>query len=218
MNLKSITLQNNYTPKLLNLHHKNNLCLLNRKTQITKINLHTKNIVHFVTEQIIPSLLVSKNNEMMKTNEMHMLDQNLHKNHLYSTSVLPLMIEQNTMIIDTEVEVPHVTTLTTKLIHKIDTVLHLEIDLAMTKVLLLHNTLDHDMIRTNAIHGLTALLTDLRIDLSIDTTLALDIDHAPIQETIILQNIPIHTDHLLDQENLEFLDPVHTPTPETKSI
>ena len=145
-----------------------------------------------------------------------MLDQNLHKNHLYSTFVLLPMIEQNTMIIDTEVEVLHETTLTTKTIHKIDTVLHLEIDLAMTKVLLLHNTLDHDMILTNVIPGHTALRTDPRIDLLIDTTLALDIDHAPIPETIILQKKQIHTDHPLDQENLDFLDPVHTPILETK--
>ena len=147
-----------------------------------------------------------------------MLDQNLHKNHLYSTSVLLLMIEQNTMIIDIEVEVPHVTTLTTKPIQTIDTVLHLEIDLAMTKVLVLHNTLDHDMILINGIHGPTVLHTDLRIDLLIDTTLALDIDHALLPETIILQNIQIHTDHLLDQAILDFLDPVHTPILETKSI
>ena len=60
-----------------------------------------------------------------------------------------------------------------------------EINLAMTKVLPLHNTLDHDMIPTNAIHGLTALHTDLRIDLLIDTTLVLDTDHAPIPESII---------------------------------
>ena len=103
-----------------------------------------KKIVHIVIEQIIPFLLVSKNNEMMKTNEMHMLDQNLHKNHLYSTFVLLQMIEQNTMIIDTEVEVPHETILTTKTIHKIITVLHLEIDLAMTKVPLLHSTYKRD--------------------------------------------------------------------------
>ena len=210
LHLKIITLQNNYTPKPLTLHHKNNLCLLNQKTQITKTNLHIKNIVHIVREQITPSLLVSKNNEMMKTNEMHMLDQNLHKSHLYSTFVLLLMIEQNTMIID------HVTILKRNLIHKIDTVLHLEIDLVMTKVLLLHNTLDHDTILTNAIHGLTALHTDLRIDLLIDTTLALDIYHAPIPKKIIFQNLQIHTDHLLDQEILDFLDPVHTPILETK--
>ena len=155
---------------------------------------------------------------MKKTNKMHMLDQNLLKNHLYSTFALLLMIEQNTMIIDIEVEVPHVTTLTTKTIHKIDTVLHLEIDLAVTKVLLLHNTLDHDMILTNAIHGLTVFHTDLPIDLLIDTTLVLDIDHVPIPETIILQIIQIHTDHLLNQEILDFLDPVHTPILETELL
>ena len=214
LHLKSITLRNNYTHKVLNLHHKNNLCLLNQKAQTTRINLHLKNIVHIVTEEITPSLLVSKNNEMMKTNAMHMLDQNLLENHLYSTSVLILMIEQNTVIVDIEVEVPHVTTLTTKTIHKIDTVLHLEIDLAMTKVLLLHNTLDHDMTLTYAIPGLTALHTDLRID----TTLALEIDHAPIPETIVLQNKQIHTDDLLIHEILDFLDPVHSPILETELI
>ena len=154
----------------------------------------------------------------MKTNEMHMLDQNLHKIHLYSTFVLLPMIEQNTMIIDTEVEVPHETILTTKTIHKIDTVLHLEIDLAMTKVLLLHSTLDHDMILTNVIPGLTALHTDPHTDPLIDTTLALDTDHAPIPETTNSQNIQIHTDHLQDQETLDFLDLAHTQIPETKLI
>ena len=122
------------------------------------------------------------------------------------------------MIIEIEVKVPHVTTLTTRPIHKIDTVLHLEIDLAMTIVLLLHNTLGHDMILTNAIHGLTALHTDLRIDLLIDTTLVLDIDHAPIQEKIVLPSIQTHTDRLLNQDILDFLDPVHTQILETKSI
>ena len=180
-----------------------------------KNNCAYKNIAHIVIEQIIPSLLVSKNNEMMKTNEMHLLDQNLHKNHLYSTFVLLPMIEQNAMIIDTEVEVPHETILTTKTIHKIDTVPHLEIDLVTTKVLLLHKTLDHDMILTNVIPGLTALHTDPRTDLLIDTTLVLDTDHAPNPETINLQKIQIHTDHLQDQENLDFLDLAHNPIPET---
>ena len=83
------------------------------------------------------------------------------------------MTEQNTMIIDTEVEVPHETTLTTKIFHKTDTVLHLEIeiDFVMTKVLLLHTTLDQDMIHTNVIPGLTVLLTDLLIDPHIDKIL-----------------------------------------------
>ena len=122
------------------------------------------------------------------------------------------------MIIDIEVEVLHVTTLTTKTIHATDTVQHLEIDLAMTKVLPLHTTLDYDMILTNAIYGLIALHTDLRIDLLIDATLALDINHAPIPETINLQNTHIHTDHLLNQEIVDFLDPVHTPILETELI
>ena len=99
--------------------------------------MHIKNIVHFVTEQVTPSLLVSKNNEMMKKNEM--LDQNLHKNPSYNTFVLT--IEQNVIKTDIKVEVLHVTTLITKLIHKIDIVLHSEIDSVTTKVLLLHITL-----------------------------------------------------------------------------
>ena len=149
-----------------------------------------------------------------------MLDLNLHKNHLYSTFVLLPMIEQNTMIIDTEIEEPHETTLTTKTIHKTDTVLHLEIemDLVMTKVLLLHTTLDHDMIHTNVIPGLTVLLIDLHTDPHIDKFLVLDIDHAPIPEITNSQNIQIHTDHLQDQETLDFLDLAHTPIPETKLI
>ena len=147
-----------------------------------------------------------------------MLDQNLHKNHSYSTFVLLLMTEQNSMIINIKAEELHEITHTTKTIHKIDSLLHLEIDLAMTKVLLLHNTLDHDMILINAIHGLTVLHTDLLTDLLIDTTLALDIDHALIRETIILHVIQIHTDHLQDREILDFLDLVHTPILEVNSI
>ena len=88
----------------------------------------------------------------------------------------------------------------------------------MTKVLLLHSTLDHEMILTNVIHGLTALHTDPHTDPLIDTTLALDTDHAPIPETTISQNIQIHTDHLQDRENLDFLDLAHTPISETKFI
>ena len=154
----------------------------------------------------------------MKKNEMLTLDQNLHKNYLYSTSVLLLMIEENNTIIDTKAEVLHVTTLTTKLIHKIDIVLHLETDLVLIKVQLLHITPDHDMKLTNAIHALIVHHTDLLIDHPIDTILAHDTDHVPTLETIILQNIQIHTDYLPDQEILGFLDLAHTPTLEIKSI
>ena len=101
------------------------------------------------------------------------------------------------MIIDTEIEVPHKTTLITEIIHKTDTVLHLEIeiDFVMTKIQLLHTTLDQDMIHTNVILDLTVLLTDLLIDSHIDKTLVLDTDHAPIQETTNSQNTQIHIDH-----------------------
>ena len=148
---------------------------------------------------------------------------NLHKNLLYKTFVLLQTIEQNTMIINTEVEVPQETTLTIKTIHKIDTVLHLEIDLVAIKVLLLHITLDHDIIHTNVIPGPTVLLTDLHTDHHIDTTLVLDTDHAPIPDPQTdpppnSQNIQIHTDHLQDQETLDFLDLAHTPILETKLI
>ena len=130
------------------------------------------------------------------------------------------MTEQNTMIIDTEVEVPHKTTLTIKITHKTDTVLHLEIetDFVMTKVLLLHTTLDQDLIHINVILGLTVLLIDLLIDPHIDKTLVLDTDHAPIQEITNSPSTQIHIDHLQDQEILDFLDLAHTQIPEIKSI
>ena len=56
------------------------------------------------------------------------------------------------------------------------------------------------------------------MDRLVDTTLALDIDHAPILETIFLQDIQIHTNNLPDQKILDFLDPVHTSFLEIKSI
>ena len=179
-----------------------------------------KNIAHTVIEQITPFLLVSKNNEMIKINEKHMLDQNLHKNHSFSTFVPLQMTKQNTMIIDIEVEVLHETTLITKNIHKIDTVLHLEIetDFVMIKVLLLHITPDQDMTHINVILDLTVLLTDLLIDLHIDKILVLDTDHALIQEMTNLTNTQIHIDHLLNQETFDFPDPDHIQIPEKKSI
>ena len=148
-----------------------------------------------------------------------MLKLNLHKNHSYSTFVLLPMIEQNLMIMDTEIEVLHETILTTKCIHKTDTVLHLEteIDFVTTKVPLLHTTLDQDRIHINVILGLTVLLTDLLIDPHIVKTLVLDTDHAPIQEITNSPSTQIHIDHHQDQEILDFLDLAHTQIPEIKS-
>ena len=115
------------------------------------------------------------------------------------------------MIHAIEVEVIHETTITTKItIHKTDIALHLENDLVRTKVLLLHKSLDHDMITIKKIRDPIALLTDLVTDPLIDMTLVTDIDHARIQEiTIILQNTHILLDNLNNQEFLDLLDPVH---------
>ena len=93
-----------------------------------------KNITPIVIEQITPFLLVSKNNEMMKTKEMHILDQKFLKCHLYSTFVLPQTTEQNDVIHIIEVEVIHEKIITTKIqYHKTDIALHPEIDLVVTK-------------------------------------------------------------------------------------
>ena len=74
------------------------------------------------------------------------------------------------------------------------------------------------MTHINAILDRTVLLTDLLIDLHIDKILVLDTDHALIQEMTNLTNTPIHIDHLLDQETLDFPDQDHIPIQEIKSI
>ena len=104
-------------------------------------------------------------------------------------------------------------------IHKIDFALHLEIYSFMTRVLLLHNTQDQDLIIIKEVRDPIALLTDLLTDPFIDMTLVIDIDHIPIQEiTTILQNTHLPTDHLLDQEILDILDHVHIQIQEKNSI
>ena len=141
-----------------------------------------------------------------------MLDLNLLKNCLYNTSVLPQMIEQNAMIHDTEVEVHHeiVPTKTTTTFHKTDIALYLEIDLDMTKVLLLHTTLDHDMITTKETRHLIALLIYPHTNHLIDVTPVTDIDHAHIPEIINLHDRLPPLDHLRHYEIVKFLDLAHT--------
>ena len=95
---------------------------------------------------------------------------------------------------------------------------NLETDFITTKVLLLHNTLDHDMAHTNAIHDLIVRHTELHINLLIDQTLVLDIDHALSHENAISQSIQIFTDHLPAQEALDILDLAQILTLEIKSI
>ena len=60
---------------------------------------------------------------------------------------------------------------------KTDIALHAQIDSVMTKILLLHNTLDHGTTTTKKIFDITVLLIDLLTDLPIDMTLVIDKDH-----------------------------------------
>ena len=210
LEVNNITKQ--YKLKLLILQTKNNLCLHNLETQITKPNLHIKNIAPTVIEQITPSLLASKNNEMKTIKKKFMLDQNLFKSLLYNPFVLLLLIELKVRIHDTEAEVHHELIIITKtIILTQDIVLHLEIDSVMTKTPLLHNTHDHDMTIINEIHDLTDHPTGHYTDPPIDANLALDTDHVHIQATITFNGILLHSDHLHDQETLDLLDhgPIH---------
>ena len=179
-----------------------------------------KNCASIVIEQIISSPLVSKSNGMMKTKEMLMLDQNLLKNLLYNTFVPPQTTEQNDMIHDIKVDVHHGILIIPKTtIHKIDIALHLEIDLVMTKLLLLNNTLDHDMTIINETRDLIAPRIDPFIVHLIDVTPATVRDHAHIHEiTTILQDTHLPLDHLHDQEILDFLDLAQTQIQETNLI
>ena len=114
---------------------------------------------------------------MTKAKQKLVLDQNPLKNLLYNTFVLPLMIKQNEMIHDIEVEVHHEIFMTKITIHKTHTVLPLEAVLIMTKALLLHKTLHHEMTIIKETHDLIALVIDHTNHLK-DMTLY--IDHAHI--------------------------------------
>ena len=123
------------------------------------------------------------------------------------------------MIHATKAEVHHeLTTITKTQIHRTDIALHQETELAVTKILLLHNILDHYMITTKEILDPTVLLTDLLTNLPIYITLVIDIDHVLLQEITILQDIQFPIDHLLDHEILVILDLVHIQTQETNLI
>ena len=186
-----------------------------------------KNMVHFVIEQITPSLLDSKNNEMMKIKGTPMLDLNLLKNYLYNTSVLLLvtitLTEQTTnlqnLMIDTVVEVHHVIVIQIATIHhKIDIALTLETNTDMTELLLLHSLTDQDMTTMNAIHVPIVHHTDLRIDHRIDKIHAIDINHVPTLEIDNFHSTLPQIDLLLNHESLDLLDLDQILKQEIKSI
>ena len=112
---------------------------------------------------------------MMKTEEMLMLDKNLLRNHLYNTFVFPQRTEQNNMKYDIEIEVHYKIIITPKTIfHKI------EIALVMTRILLLHNTLNTNLTIINETRDIIALFIDPHTNHLIDVILVTDIDHAKI--------------------------------------
>ena len=157
---------------------------------------------------------------MTKTKEKLMVDQNPLKNHLYNTFVILQTLKENAMTHDTEVEVQHEIILTTNtIIHKTDTVQHLEIDLVMTKIPLLHTTLSYGMTTIKETRDVIALLIDHHTDHLIDVTLVTDIDHAHNQGIItILQDIHLLLDRLRGLEVLHFLDLAQTSRQETNLI
>ena len=189
------------------------------RDQITKINLRIKFFALIVTKQIIPSEPVSRKNEMMKTKEKRMLDQNLLKTYLYNTFVLHPMIEQNDMINDIEAEVHYEIFLITEItIPKTDTALHLEIVLVMTKALILYSSLVHDMTIKKETRDLIALPIVSHTNLLIDVTSVTDIDHIHFLQIIILHDKHPPLDHLRDQEILGFPDLAHTQVHELNLI
>ena len=194
------------------LHHKtlkhnnlNTLCLHNLETLITNTNLHIKNIVHTVIEQIIPFLLVSRNNEMMKIKVTPTLDPNRHKNCLDNTFIHGLvtitLTEQTTNLQDPMigivVEVHHLIVIQTVILHhKIDIVPTPETDTNMTELLLLRNLTDQDMTTTDEIHVPIVHHTYLRIDRHIEKIHVIDIDHLHTLEIDNFHNTLRHIDPL----------------------
>ena len=139
---------------------------LNNKTKPTH-----KSTAPTVTEQIILSPLVSKNNETMKIDVMPMHEQSLRKKILYNISVRLQMTKHQGMIqdqmifqIDTVVEVHLVITIRNIIILTIDNDLHLELVIIMIDILLPHTTLDHVMISIKEILAHTGHHTGLLID------------------------------------------------------
>ena len=150
-----------------------------------------------------------------------MQDQNLLKNLLYNTSVLPPMIEHKDLIqdqlntpLDTVAEVHHVTTM------KNITDKDLLPELAITTIeqLLLHTILDLVMTTTTEILVHIVHHIDLPIDHPTDVihVPVIDLDH--IQEITTFHDTLLLIDHRRDLEILDILDLARTPRHETKSM
>ena len=203
------------------------LCLHNLETLTTNTNLHIKNIVQIGIEQIIPSLLVSRYNEMVKMKETPTLDPNLLKNSLYNTFVLLLvtitLTKQTTNLQDPKIdivdEVHHVIVIqTVTLHHKIDIVLTPDTDTGMTELRPLHNLTDQNMTTTDEIHVLIVHHTDLRKDRHIEKIHVIDIDHVHALQIDNFHNTFRHIDLLHNHENLDISDLYQVLRQKIKSI
>ena len=179
-----------------------------------------KKIVLIVIEHITPSLLVSKNQRD---------DENKRDAYARSKSPQKSFVQyfrspsnDRTERFDTNYRSRRTSRTefyNKRQTHKTDIALQPETDSVMTKILLPHNTLDHDLTIINKIHDPIALVSDLLTDLLIDMTPVIDKDHVHIQEIItILQATHLLTDHLQDQEILDTLHHVHIQTQEINLI
>ena len=159
-------------------HNRSNLCLHNLETQITITILHIKKFCSYchITNHSISACFKKQRDDEDKR-DAFARSKSPQKLFVQAFVLLP-RTEHNDMIHDLEVEVHHEISITTKVtIHKTDIAPHLETDLVMTRVLLLHNTLDHDMTIIKEIRDPIVLLTDLLTDPLKDVTPVTDIDH-----------------------------------------
>ena len=176
---------------------------------------------HRTNQQIILSLLVSKNNEMMKINAILMQGQNPLKNCLYNISVLPPMIKHKDMVQD-QLNTPHDTVvevhpvMTTKNI--IDNDLLQELAIITIELPLLHITLD--LVMTI----ITEILAHIVHHIDLTTDHLIDVIHVPVtnldhtQEITTFHDTLLLTDHCLDLEIVDIPDLAPIPRHETKSI
>ena len=204
---RSIILQNNYKPSHYTHNNLTKQCLRNHVTQITKQNPLTKSTAPIAIEQIILSLLVSKNNEMMKINAIPMQDQNPLKNLLYNISAPPPTIEHKDMIQD-QLNTP------------------LDIVVEVHPVTTTKNIIDNDLLQELAIIT-TEIQRDSRSYRSPYRSSYRSHhrrDSRPRYKSRSysrdnnFQDTPPLIDHRLDLEILDILDPVHIPRHKTKSI
>ena len=212
-------MQNDYKLKLLIHHNKNNFCLHNPEMPKTKINLQKKFCLccHRTNHSISACFKKLRDGE--------------DKREAYARSKYPqTLFVQNFCSPSNDRTKRYDTRYRSRSTSrnnsynknnnaKTDIVLHLEIDLVMTKVLLLHTTIDHDVTTINGTRDLIALLINRHTNHHIDVTIVTDTNPAHMQGiTAVLQNIHLLPGHLREPEILGFPDLAHTPIQEKNLI